>query len=294
MGFRESEDGDVGFTPEINPTGSRQWSFTSTAGLALVLIGILVLVDQYLRTGWLFLTIPFLAGLILAARGIYLRQAGSLISGGILLGTGAGLFVALFPLISLPFQTRVSFFLLLAGLGWVIVFWLASWVAKKKYEWALIPAGVAGLLGAWLLITPIRLVDYVLYLPASLGAIFLICGVLTRKFGLIIPGCILASVGPGVFFAWGVAGEPNGLAQTGIMLVTFALGWGLITLFSRVTTDGFVWWPLIPGGILAMVGWGLYIGGNPNNALSFIGNTGSVGLVIFGVYLLLWRNDIRR
>jgi hypothetical protein len=270
------------------------WGFSSTAGLALVLFGILVLIDQYARTGWLFLTIPFLAGLILAARGFYLRQAGSLIAAGILLGSGAGFFTALSPWLNLSFQARVSYFLLLTALGWVGVFWMSAWGASRYFQWALIPAGVSGLLGSWFLLTPLKPVDYVLYLPAGLGVIFLICGVLTRKFGLIIPGCILASVGPGIFFAWGVAGEPNGLSQTGIMLVTFALGWGLITLFSRVTTDGFVWWPLIPGGILAMVGWGLYIGGNPNNALSFIGNTGSVGLVIFGVYLLLWRNDIRR
>jgi len=88
--------------------------------------------------------------------------------------------------------------------------------------------------------------------------------------------------------------EPSALSRTGIMLVAFALGWGLITVFSRVIKSAFVWWPLIPGGILAMVGWGLYIGGNPENALSFIGNTGSIGLIIFGVYLLLLRRGIQR
>jgi hypothetical protein len=78
------------------------------------------------------------------------------------------------------------------------------------------------------------------------------------------------------------------------MLVIFALGWGLITVFSRFIINKFIWWPLIPGGVLAMVGWGLYIGGNPGNALSFIGNTGSIGLIIFGIYLLLWRTELRK
>jgi hypothetical protein len=46
--------------------------------------------------------------------------------------------------------------------------------------------------------------------------------------------------------------------------------------------------------VLAMVGWGLYIGGNPGSALSFIGNTGSLGLIIVGAYLLLLRRSIRK
>jgi len=76
--------------------------------------------------------------------------------------------------------------------------------------------------------------------------------------------------------------------------VCFALGWGLIILFSRVTTQKFIWWPLIPGGLLAVVGWGLYIGGDPHNAVSFIGNTGSIGVIIFGLYLLLLRKGIQK
>ena len=78
------------------------------------------------------------------------------------------------------------------------------------------------------------------------------------------------------------------------MLVILAIGWGLITVFSRVITDKFTWWPLIPAGILAMTGWGLYIGGNPDNALGFIGNTGSIVLIILGIYLLLLRHGISR
>ena len=96
-------------------------------------------------------------------------------------------------------------------------------------------------------------------------------------------------IGPGVYVPWSNTYIESGLAQTGIMLVSFALGFGLIVLFSRVSIRKFIWWPLIPGGVLFMVGWGLYIGGNPNNALSFIGNTGSIGLIILGVYLLLLR-----
>jgi len=65
-----------------------------------------------------------------------------------------------------------------------------------------------------------------------------------------------------------------------------------VTIFARVQTLKFVWWPLIPGGILAMVGWGLYIGGNPSRAVGFIGNSGSIALLIFGIYILLIRRGI--
>ena len=41
-----------------------------------------------------------------------------------------------------------------------------------------------------------------------------------------------------------------------------------------------------------MVGWGLYIGGDSDNALGFISNTGGIALMIFGLYLLLMRKGI--
>jgi hypothetical protein len=96
----------------------------------------------------------------------------------------------------------------------------------------------------------------------------------------------------GVYFAWSTPEVGNSLVHTGIMLVWFALGWALITLSGRILVHKFIWWPLIPGGILAMVGCGLYIGGDPGNALNFISNTGSIGLMIFGLYLLLMRKGI--
>ncbi|MEM5774302.1 MAG: hypothetical protein AAGU05_04815, partial [Anaerolineaceae bacterium] len=77
------------------------------------------------------------------------------------------------------------------------------------------------------------------------------------------------------------------------MLVIFGLGWLLITVLSRFVIEKPVWWPLIPGGILVMVGWGLYIGGNPSNALNFVSNTGSIALIMLGLYLLLLRRGIR-
>ena len=40
-----------------------------------------------------------------------------------------------------------------------------------------------------------------------------------------------------------------------------------------------------------MVGWGLTIGGNRGSAMTLIGNTGSISLIIFGLYLILMRGE---
>jgi hypothetical protein len=143
------------------------------------------------------------------------------------------------------------------------------------------------------LFTPAGLLDFVFYLGAGGGVVFLGVGVYKKLFGLIIPGCLLITIGPGIATAWGKMHNVSALAQTGAMLVWFALGWAFITLISRLVYQKLYWWPLIPGGILAVVGWGLYIGGNPGNAMSFIGNTGSIVMIIFGIYLLLMRRGIR-
>ncbi len=110
---------------------------------------------------------------------------------------------------------------------------------------------------------------------------------------LLFQGAFLVTTGPAIYQAWGTRCHLCS-GKTGSMLVILAIGWGLITVSSRVITDKFTWWPLIPAGILAMTGWGLYIGGNPDNALGFIGNTGSIVLIILGIYLLLLRHGISR
>jgi hypothetical protein len=109
---------------------------------------------------------------------------------------------------------------------------------------------------------------------------------------LLIPGSLIVTIGLGIYFAWTELTEANTLLQTGVMLVWFALGWILISLGARVMNRKYVWWPLIPGGILAVVGLGLYIGGDPGNALGFISNTGAIVLMVFGLYLLLMRKGI--
>jgi hypothetical protein len=143
-----------------------------------------------------------------------------------------------------------------------------------------------------LLFTPMRWFDFVFYLALGTGLPLLFWGLVSRIFGLVIPGSLLVAAGPGVFMAWQSPNTGNALVQTGTMLVWFAGGWILMSIGGRYIRQKYVWWPLIPGSILAVVGMGLYIGGDPTRALGFIGNTGSIALMIFGLYLLLMRKGI--
>jgi hypothetical protein len=189
---------------------------------------------------------------------------------------------------------RLGIGLLGVAIGFALITILVRLVMRKTVWWPMIPAGVIGSISAVFLFTTGGLLDFVFYIGAGTGIVFLGVGIYKRLLGFIIPGCLLISTGPGIAFAWGKMQGVSVLAQTGAMLVWFALGWVLITLLSRMVYQKLFWWPLIPGGILAVVGWGLYIGGNPGNAVSFIGNTGSVVMIIFGLYLLLMRRGIRR
>jgi len=263
------------------------------AGAMLETIGLVILLANQMHTGWLALIVFPVVGLMLIVSGVISRRLVFLIPGALIAFLGAGGLLAAGPWLP-EWPDKVGGLLICFALSWAAITLLSALFTSYLAWWALIPFGVILSLGLCFLWTPLRLLDFVLYGVTSVGLVLLGSGIYTRLFGLIIPGSLLLGIGPGVYVAWGTQTATNGLVQTGIMLVWFSLGWGLITLFSRVITVKFTWWPLIPAGVLLAVGWGLYIGGNSGQALSFIGNTGSIGLIIFGLYLLLLRRGIHR
>ena len=262
-------------------------------GLSLILGAAVYFMDQMLQTGWLLLLILPGLGLVFLIVGCRSGEKAFLIPGSLFAGFGSAVWAVMMPLRGQSIPARVGALLAGVAVGWFLLAVLARLFTLKPAWWALIPATAFAALAASFFFSNLRLVDFVLYAGLGVGVILLGSGLVAHLLGLIIPGALLLGIGPGVYLAWGTTQESSSLSRTGIMLVGFAFGWGLITLFSRVITDKFVWWPLIPGGILAMVGWGLYIGGNPDNALSFIGNTGSIALFIFGLYLLLLRRGMQ-
>ena len=279
---------------EHSPTEKTEMNFRTAAGGILVVSGAVLFLDRYLGTGWLSLLVMPCTGLFLYQWGLRSRYPRLITAGGILLGLGIGAALALNPFRSgQPWLFQMGYVAVCFALGCAVALLGVHLAIRQTVWWALVTGGAVGAVGLGLLYSPFRIFNFLFYVALGVGLPFIIWGTVSRLYGLIIAGCVITSTGAGLYFGWG-AQAANGMLSTGIMLMWFAFGWALITFFSRVIFDGFAWWPLIPGGILAMVGFGLYVGGDPHNALGIIGNTGSITLMIFGLYLLLMRKGIHR
>ncbi len=269
-------------------------SIPAIIGAGIIVIAGLILIETAVKTGWLLAVGMFISGLLLLIGGIWLKKALLLFSGCIFTSFGIGLLIQAAGINLFETQTLIGLLLASFGFGCLLMFFFSRVVLGSTAWWALIPAFLIGSTAFVFLFTTGTPFEFILYILSALGVSLLMWGVARRLFGLIIPGCLLLGIGPGIYFAWGNANPANPLVQTGLMLVWFALGFALISLFSRTLKHIFIWWPFIPGGVLAMVGWGLYLGGDPDNAVSFISNTGSIALIIFGLYLILLRRGLHR
>ncbi|RPJ51271.1 MAG: hypothetical protein EHM21_03105 [Chloroflexi bacterium] len=280
-------------------------NYRTIAGILLLVTGGILFLDRFLKTGWLSLLVLPVIGFSLYFWGIRRRLVGLILAGGLVSAVGLGSMAAWGPAVRLDLTGRIGltipphspldqigYLALYTGIGRGLILLTPVALGLKPIWWALLPAGISGALGFCLLFSPLRWVDFVFYLALGVGLPLLLWGIIRRRVGLMIPGCLLLGAGIGVYLAWRGQTIGNGLAQTGVMLVGFAFGWLAISVIARQVVQKNIWWPLIPGGILAVVGMGLYIGGDPTHALGFIGNTGSIALMIFGLYLLLMRKGI--
>ncbi len=81
-----------------------------------------------------------------------------------------------------------------------------------------------------------------------LGLVFLIPYVLTRSYGMLIPGCILAGIGIGLIF------DRPPLGTTVAVPIGLGLGFLAIFVVQLIMARSSHWWPLVPGSILVLVG----------------------------------------
>ena len=101
------------------------------------------------------------------------------------------------------------------------------------------------------------------WIPLFIGLVFLAGFVARREYGLLVAGCIISGVGVGIVLANAVDEPWSGA----VVLLSIAGGFIAIWLVSRLLraadkgwpsgasreAAGALWWPLIPGGILALV-----------------------------------------
>ena len=145
------------------------------------------------------------------------------------------------------------------------------------------------LLGVFLLISQLTSWNISWLGLAGLAAIFLVWGLVVRTFGLVIPGSILAGIALGAALTAPVFPGITDERSSGVFLLAFSAGWGLMALLSIFTKGGFRWWPLIPGGIIALVGVGLMAGSQGLLLLSYLNFLWPLVLIGLGIFIILRR-----
>jgi len=120
------------------------------------------------------------------------------------------------------------------------------------------------------------------FVLGALSFVFLALFASTRKLGFIIPGAILGGL------AVGIALEEAGYAMNGSAVV-LGLAGGFLTIFvaNVVARAPAYWWPLIPGGILTIVGTSEAVGGT--EAARIVSLAWPIVLIAVGVLILFDR-----
>jgi len=104
--------------------------------------------------------------------------------------------------------------------------------------------------GAALLLVTVTDVDVGPWVVLSVGLAFLVAYVATRRYALLVPAGVVTGLGTGIVLdAFGVG---DGVVQLGLGLGFVAIA--LIHVLAEGAKESAWWWPLIPGGILTLVG----------------------------------------
>ena len=84
-----------------------------------------------------------------------------------------------------------------------------------------------------------------------IGLALLAVFVVTREYGFLVPGSILTGIGIGIVLDSAASGE----VESGVMMLALAGGFlGIWVIGSIYRLPQNHWWPLIPGGILTLIG----------------------------------------
>ena len=121
--------------------------------------------------------------------------------------------------------------------------------------------------------------DYSQYVPIAIGLVLLAIFAGTRSYAALIFGAIFTGLGSGILLAQTLA--TTGEVEGGLIVLGLGLGFVGIWVVSTVAAlKEHHWWPLIPGGILSLVGLGLLLNAFDEPLV------GPIVLVGFGLVLI--------
>ena len=132
-------------TEERERISSPRW----VGGAVLIVLGLLLLVDQFFDIPHSDqLVLPGL-GLVFLVWGLATRNSGLLIPGGILAGIGVGVYLQ--DAFSWAGEGEAGIFLIAFGAGFALITLLSSIFTQDRHFWALIPGGILAAIGVALL-----------------------------------------------------------------------------------------------------------------------------------------------
>ena len=119
-------------------------------------------------------------------------------------------------------------------------------------------------------------------IPLGIGLAFFVAYALTRKYGFLVPGGILTGVGGGLLVATLLGASDDGA------YVVLGGGLGFLTIYAFdaiVNRAANRWWPLIPGGIMLLVGGGLAT--QNEGVIKQIGTWSPLLLIVLGLWIVI-------
>ncbi len=253
---------------EGQPAGREPASLNWLVGLALVVLGVLFLIGQFFQMADMFWSLA-LVGVGMTFLAVYLTDRArwwALIPAYIFSVTGA--FILIQPL--LWGEGDAIYWLAAVGLPFLVTFL----VSPRRNWWALIPAYLFGSVAAFLMVERLLPGDWdAIYWLAVVGAPFLITAItnLSKRWWALIPAYVFGTAGTFLLLERMLNDE----LIAAYWLFAIAAPFFIVLVINPRRN----WWALIPGGILAAIGFGLTVA-----AIEYLI---PAIMLVAGIYLLL-------